>query len=739
MYTWVPFYQELTAKLLSYTGLELLDLLKQLDIEGLTEKDHSGQIIDLTDMDPYSFLSYLNKYGDQRRIVLLRKLKQLLALKATAPLDVNGLPNAAAQNVRLFGDSKVRKERDIDKLRLLYEQVEQDAVAPELFKEVLQIYKTAPAKLSEALFYHKPDRYLPINGQTRSWLDKRGLRSSFKTLEDYHSILESVKALDARPFYEISEAAYVENVASQEKAIRYFCVGAKFNSTKEDQLARFIAEGIWVNGHGETKPKEFDLIKSIPVGAKLASKVTYTQGPGHSVSVLGVRGVGTVKSNPGDGWSLKVEWEKDFKPFELLGKGSYQSTIQEVTSLEDIQLIFHHSAMSQSPVLPTYPKNIILYGPPGTGKTYETIDLAVKIIEGSEGSSHVEHKQRFDALQEAGLIEFITFHQNYSYEDFVMGLKPDVDGEDLRFQRNYGIFYQIAKRARLNYESSQIQIPSRTVFEEVFQRFMQPFTEQGEEIRVQMTSGIPFYITDISERSISFRKNRGDSQHTLSIATLKALYEGNQDLKTNGLKPYYQPLLDVLISSGSHQTHTEPLKNFVLVIDEINRANISRVFGELITLLEEDKRLGQANALSVTLPSGERFALPPNLYVIGTMNTADKSLALLDIALRRRFEFMGKYPDYELAGMEGRVANILKKLNDSIYHRKSTADYLIGHAYFLHKPYEALGEVFNQRVIPLLMEYFNGKTTIVREILTEAGLSAELDTRTYQLKVKDLG
>ncbi|PMD87230.1 hypothetical protein BWI97_25875 [Siphonobacter sp. BAB-5405] len=280
MYTWVPFYQELTAKFLSYTGLELLAILKQLDIEGLTEKDSKGQIIDLTDIDPYSFLSYLNKYGDQRRILLLGQLKQLLALEATVPSDVDGLPNAAAQNVRLFGDLKDRKEGDIEKLRLLYEQVEQDTLTPALFREVLKIYKTAEAKLSEALFYHKPDRYLPINGQTKPWLAKRGLSSSYRTLEGYRSILESVKALDARPFYEISEAAYLENVASRKNMIRYFCVGTMFNDTRDEQLGQFIAESKWMNGYGEEDPDAFDLVKNIPVGSKLAAKVTFNPGNG---------------------------------------------------------------------------------------------------------------------------------------------------------------------------------------------------------------------------------------------------------------------------------------------------------------------------------------------------------------------------------------------------------------------------------------------------------------------------
>ena len=296
-------------------------------------------------------------------------------------------------------------------------------------------------------------------------------------------------------------------------------------------------------------------------------------------------------------------------------------------------------SQSEDRAMKEFPCNIILYGPPGTGKTYNTIDLAVKIITGTN-ASHEENKKIFDILRKEGQIEFITFHQNYSYEDFLIGIRPDLDeASTLKFRRREGIFYSMCKRAEQNYLQSQNQ-------------------------------------TEVS------------------------------------------------------------LNRYVLIIDEINRANISKVFGELITLLEEDKRIGAKNELRVSIP-GEKayFGIPPNVYVIGTMNTADKSIAMIDIALRRRFEFIGYFPDYnkvdELSG------DILKHVNTEIYNRKKSADYLIGHGYFMNgdEPPET-SKVLENKVIPLLMEYFSGKTEVVEEIFKGSEWSVKYDTEKYGWEIK---
>ena len=276
--------------------------------------------------------------------------------------------------------------------------------------------------------------------------------------------------------------------------------------------------------------------------------------------------------------------------------------------------------------------NLILYGPPGTGKTYSTAEKAIELCGEQVPLKRDELMEKYKRLRNEGRIEFVTFHQSMSYEDFVEGRQPETgaDGD--------------------NSSSGGFQL--RTV------------------------PGI-------------FRR----------IAT---------EAWENGNKP------------------------FVLIIDEINRANISKVFGELITLLEPDKRLGQKNELKVRLPySCEEFGVPSNLHIVATMNTADRSIALLDTALRRRFRFKEMMPETwrlkeSAAKWDGadsldlqKVLNTLNERIEYLYDR----EHQIGHAYFMDCiSKEDLDAVMRDKVIPLLAEYFFEDWGKVAAVLGDAAL-----------------
>jgi 5-methylcytosine-specific restriction protein B len=427
-------------------------------------------------------------------------------------------------------------------------------------------------------------------------------------------------------------------------------------------------------------------------------------------------------------WKLKGNWKVDFNlPVKTLTDVTKYPTDDKNFAKYSERLIAimernindssKNDAMNYKPEL-----NQILYGPPGTGKTYHTILEAAKIITGNETIGFEEALKVFNTNLH-NQIEFITFHQNYSYEDFIQGLRPDTEnGNALTFDKKDGVFKRIADKALKNLTASNNPASVKKEFMDVFNELIQPLNnEEVNEIEIRMKKS-SYFITEVGEKSIAFRKNIGDSEHTLSINTLHKMYDkGENDFILGGLQPYYNPLLQLLLDKGKSTVTAVTKKNYVIIIDEINRANISRVFGELITLIEEDKRSHGKIPMTVTLPSGDPFTVPSNLYIIGTMNTADKSIALLDIALRRRFEFVPMYPKY--SGLEKPVHDdaILFKINEAIIKRKGH-DFTIGHSYFMGENY-SLENTINHKVIPLLLEYFMNDEKEVTNLLKDAGIT----------------
>ena len=434
----------------------------------------------------------------------------------------------------------------------------------------------------------------------------------------------------------------------------------------------------------------------------------------------------------------KVDWKK--KGNWKLGFNLVPKTLTDVTDYEsdhpDYNYYYERLLGAMDDIYePTmvHPLNVILYGPPGTGKTYKTVLRAAQIIENRPIDDYTEAQSIFNKHL-GDRIEFITFHQNYSYEDFIQGLRPDAENEkELIFEKKDGVFKRLADRALKNLKESEQPQLSKKPFEDVFFKFIAPLTDgEVEEIEVPMKK-VSFFITNITNRSIEFRKASGGSSHTLSISTLKKMYEAESSFDIQGLASYYKPLLSKLLELG--KIGTEKIKtnrqNYVIIIDEINRANISRVFGELITLIELDKRSHGAIPLKCILPSGDEFIVPSNLHIIGTMNTADKSIALLDIALRRRFEFEAMYPKYEIDDHEIYDVDVLEIINEKIVDLKGH-DFQIGHAFFMNENND-LVERINKKVIPLLLEYFMNDETEVKKILTSANL--KIEEKTWPLRI----
>ncbi|MEE2000029.1 AAA family ATPase [Alkalimonas sp. MEB108] len=381
--------------------------------------------------------------------------------------------------------------------------------------------------------------------------------------------------------------------------------------------------------------------------------------------------------------------------------------------------------------LMTTPLNQIFFGPPGTGKTFVTIEAAVTAAEpGFVWKSREQLKARYDELVHAGRIRFVTFHQSYSYEDFVEGLAATSTDGKISYEKKLGVFRKLVNAAR-EYRTTEVRKASDS-FSDCWQAFIQQLDESPAGVSIK-TKRSQFVITEVEDNTIRFDKNQGNSVHTLALSTVQAVFEG-QRMVHGGLQPYYDALIAHIRELGQQLSATEVVRqNYVLVIDEINRGNISRIFGELITLIEPSKRIGAPEALEVTLPlTGDKFGVPDNLYIIGTMNTADRSLAGLDLALRRRFTFVEMPPQPELlddVDVEGvNIGAMLRVMNQRITALLDR-DHCIGHAYFMplcdNPSLPLLTDIFAQNILPLLQEYFFEDWQRIRWVLADQSKPAD--------------
>lgn len=476
-------------------------------------------------------------------------------------------------------------------------------------------------------------------------------------------------------------------------------------------------------------------------------------------------------------------------------EGPKQSTTRKLT----YSLAMEANSMPKPKQSPT---NLILYGPPGTGKTYRTAYEAVALCDGrvafdeSPGGRQAL-LDRYRELEVEKRIAFVTFHQNYDYESFVEGLRPETgDGESntagFRLEARPGIFREIcalADQAR----TRPVSAASATGFDFSGRRFWKmgqgaigsedevydaalanqyialgwggtidwsadrfssfdaikaEWLDKNPEdptpsnwtqtwpFRAEMKIGDIVIVPsgNTAFRAVAevlgdyryvpeaegFYAHRRDVRWLLTLQEplpLDTIVDGNftmRTLYTIATKRVNLPALARLIAGDTDGAPAEAVfaepQQFVLIIDEINRANISKVFGELITLIEPDKRLGMANALSLTLPYSKKrdFGVPSNLHIIGTMNTADRSIALLDTALRRRFTFREMAPRMDLLGVIDGIdlRAVLSAINDRIEYLIDR-EHRIGHAFFMGcMDRDSVDSAMRDKVIPLLQEYF---------------------------------
>ena len=624
IYEWVPWFKELSQKIAEGGERYLVERAKTV-----AWKDDSTESALLkygdSNIDPLSFFYTLasQSKGRESRNMIYPSIVSAFGLSRTLDLDLDDgfiFPTPPGINT-LF-----HKGGDGDPQliwRIFRGAVSGlDTVKGDDFEEAFKISNVATRKLTQVLFLVNPNEFLPIDDQTKSLGIFDSVPGSV-SWEEYRRRIGRVKEIfrDCQLF-EANLFSYLQSSSKLHiRPNRCFQVSTNVYNDNNDRWDEFDANNfVFAGGPGEHR--------KYPLGDPEPGDVVLVR-----FGLTGGRGIGVVYRNDyqddyDDKHRLHVLWLNkaparlsDKTP--VMGFSVAKGTVDVFRRAEEYDRTFElldrlgsGDESEADPAVETvserkhYPFNQILYGPPGTGKTWKTTGLSLEIVGEADSEATADrekiHDLRFNPHSGEGRIAMVTFHQNFTYEDFVEGIRPVLNSdEELAYEMRAGVFKRLVEKA----------LERRT-------------------------------------------------------------------------------------------------ERFVLIIAEINRGNIAKIFGELITLMEGSRRIGQADETHVTLPySGETFGIPDNLYVIGTMNTADRSIQLLDTALRRRFTFVEMMPDPDHEGICRNIegvdcSKLLRTMNDRIAALLDR-EHQIGHTYLLGVDrIDALSEAVRNRIFPLLQEYF---------------------------------
>ncbi|HIZ83262.1 MAG TPA: AAA family ATPase [Firmicutes bacterium] len=453
------------------------------------------------------------------------------------------------------------------------------------------------------------------------------------------------------------------------------------NGQWRDFSDEYIDGGMWVNGWDD---KFIDVVKSIAVGDRIAIKSTFTQkknlpfdNHGKTVGAMRIKAIGTVTENAGDGKTIKVDWTR-LDPFKTwFGPGVLREAIHRVDASDG------------------YIKKQL---------------LAFTFGDEEQDYSLCEEKYSDDIDQTAGVDE----------------MPDDAVEDDMDVATSTGDSETAKKKTCLEV----VRTPRVNLIHPL------NFIIYGAPGTGKTYSTAEYALAIIENRAVDTRRKSYEERKAV-MATYNDYVRKGQIVFTTfhqsyGYEEFIQGLrpdtksgkmafitVDGVFKRIADDALDNHEKNYVIIIDEINRANISKVFGELITLIESDKRWGEVNETCATLQSGDIFAVPNNLYIVGTMNSADKSISLIDAALRRRFEFIEQYPNASLVD-DPTLRNVLSKINTILADSLESSDLLIGHSYFMGKTVDDLCAILNNSIIPLLYEYYYDNKKKVIGVLTDA-------------------
>ena len=785
-FTWVPLYEELAQALLRYKEdrTELVEWIYE-DLGKVTRADGQSLVAYLKqkdgsriiDIDPFSVFAIFNRSTSwENRTKLLTHFKKKFRLTSTTPSDFNGIPTVDARR-SFFFSWKSDNSKVIHDLWQLFEKVISDHDISEAFDQVLE-NGMPKYSLTMCLFWICPEKYLALDSRNRSYLESFGFPNEFPKFnyDEYSNLLAKVQKkinngdIPCSSFLELSLFAWKTATTTP----NVWLVGYTFSDSS--QFDRFVENSIWeghFNDNSTNDQKLLTLATTIKKGDILILKSTSTKGAKHDQPFLRVKAVAVVlsdvNSSKDDGYTscvCNVQYygikDSDFDNPVL---ASYRKTIHLADDKAKPLVDYANSLINPTHMpqlkykeyidLLTEAHNLVFTGAPGTGKT---------------------HMAQAIAEEMGAVTKFVQFHPSYDYTDFVEGLRPIEKGDgQLGFERKDGVFKEFCREAIKNLIDSEKSIESLTKemsWQEKLDRFVEDSIEEGTKFKT--VNGSEFIISEIKNHSIVIHNEQNEKTTQVAVNADEILELLTNEVPLNivrDIRNYFsrkfgtQPDSYAFVIAKAIRAMRQKMpvveankidrKPFVFIIDEINRGEASKIFGELFYAIDPGYR-GKKDYLVQTqyqnlVPETDIFAkgfyVPENVYILATMNDIDRSVESMDFAMRRRFTWKEVTPTDTEAMLDAlpcakEAKATMNRLNNAIEETDGLgAAYMIGPSYFLK-----LGEngcdflkLWKMNIEPLLKEYLRGfrKADEIIDRFNKSYFNTKEDTATDQVELID--
>lgn len=785
-FTWVPLYEELAQALLRYKEdrTELVEWIYE-DLGKVTRADGQSLVAYLKqkdgsriiDIDPFSVFAIFNRSTSwENRTKLLTHFKKKFRLTSTIPSDFNGIPTVDARR-SFFFSWKSDNSKVIHDLWQLFEKVISDHDISEAFDQVLE-NGMPKYSLTMCLFWICPEKYLALDSRNRSYLESFGFPNEFPKFnyDEYSNLLAKVQKkinngdIPCSSFLELSLFAWKTATTTP----NVWLVGYTFSDSS--QFDRFVENSIWeghFNDNSTNDQKLLTLATTIKKGDILILKSTSTKGAKHDQPFLRVKAVAVVlsdvNSSKNDGYTscvCNVQYygikDSDFDNPVL---ASYRKTIHLADDKAKPLVDYANSLINPTHMpqlkykeyidLLTEAHNLVFTGAPGTGKT---------------------HMAQAIAEEMGAVTKFVQFHPSYDYTDFVEGLRPIEKGDgQLGFERKDGVFKEFCREAIKNFIDSEKSIESLTKemsWQEKLDRFVEDSIEEGTKFKT--VNGSEFIISEIKNHSIVIHNEQNEKTTQVAVNADEILELLTNEVPLNivrDIRNYFsrkfgtQPDSYAFVIAKAIRAMRQKMpvveankidrKPFVFIIDEINRGEASKIFGELFYAIDPGYR-GKKDYLVQTqyqnlVPETDIFAkgfyVPENVYILATMNDIDRSVESMDFAMRRRFTWKEVTPTDTEAMLDAlpcakEAKATMNRLNNAIEETDGLgAAYMIGPSYFLK-----LGEngcdflkLWKMNIEPLLKEYLRGfrKADEIIDRFNKSYFNTKEDTATDQVELID--